>query len=94
MRLISKKTVLWKEYKDFSSLFELEGKVQKVYIASAYADPDTIKLIFKDASRCGFDNRGAQFTAFIDRAASQALQGQDHHEDYTKLNKTIKRNYR
>lgn len=91
MRLISKKTVLWKEYKDFSSLFELKGKVQKVYIASAYADPDTIKLIFKDASRCGFDNRGAQFTAFIDRAASQALQGQDHHEEYPKLNKTIKR---
>lgn len=91
MRLISKKTNLGQEYEDLNSLFELNGKIQKVFIASAYADTKTIRNIYNHLSSCECDKRGCQFLVFIDRAASQALDGQKYRAKYKRLNTNIKK---
>jgi hypothetical protein len=82
---------LGQEYEDFNSLFEPSGKIQKVFIASAYADPKTIRSLFNHFASCECDKRGCQFSVFIDRAASQALEGQKLRSKYKRLNTNIKK---
>jgi len=86
MRLISKKFNLGKEYDDFFSVLDITGKAQKIFIASAYADVNTIKVIYKKLkSIC--DNRKCQLVIYIDRAANQALNDQLYHDVYKNFTK-------
>lgn len=87
MRFISKK---FSENKfDFSELFNIEGKIQKIYLASAYCDTEVIYTV-KNSIKDKIDARGCEFHIFIDQYANNAWLGQDLISNFRSLNTRLK----
>lgn len=61
---------------NFLDIFNIDNKIRKLYISSAYCDPDTIYTI-KNYIIDNIDLRGCEFKVFIDRNANHALPSQD-----------------
>lgn len=76
---------------NWRELFNVDGAISQLSIATAYSDPRTINNIFNLVQE-NFDGRGAIFTVFLDQNASRALYGQEYHQGY--CNRTTRiRNY-
>ncbi len=74
MRFISKK--FSESDFDFLELLTIEGKIQKIYLASAYCDTDILYKI-KNSIKDQIDARGCEFHIFIDQFANKAWLGQE-----------------
>lgn len=72
----------------FYDMLSLEGKLQKILIASAYCDPEIINEIFKIFIN-NSDGRSRTFQVFIDRSSSKIIGDKQLSNKYKKINKKI-----
>lgn len=88
MKFISKK--FSNERFNFLDLLNVEGKIKKIYIASAYCETDVIYKI-KNYVKEQISASGCDFSIFIDKYANNAWLGQELISKFRRLNTKLKK---